>query len=66
MAQKIIVTSMNDIKGDLRLLINYAEELKALLVYDDIQVSARIKADAIERISQRIKKKVYHYTSSEL
>lgn len=65
MAQKIIATSKNDIKGDLRLLISYAEELKDLMAYDDIHVSARIKVDAIERISQRIKKEVYHYTSND-
>lgn len=65
MATKIIATSRNDIKGDIRLLIGYAEELKDLMAYDDIQVSARIKVDAIERISQRIKKKVYYYTSND-
>ena len=65
MATKIIATSNNEIKGDLRLLISYAEELKDLMAYDDIQVSARIKVDAIERISQKIKKKVYHYTSND-
>lgn len=65
MAKKIIATSRNDIKGDIRLLIGYAEELKDLMAYDDIQVSARIKVDAIERISQKIKKKVYHYTSND-
>lgn len=64
MATKIIATSRNEIRGDVKLLINYAEELKELLSYDDIQVAACIKADAIERISKRIKTKVYHYTSN--
>lgn len=64
MAQRIIVTSRNEIRGDLRLLKNYTEELINIMVYDDIQVAARIKADAILRISERIKKKIYHYTLS--
>jgi hypothetical protein len=65
MATKIIATSRNDIKSDLKLLISYAEELKDLLGYDDIQVSACIKADAIERLSKRIKTKVNQYTSKD-
>lgn len=63
MATKIIATSRNEIKGDVKLLINYAEELKDLLAYDDIQISANIKADAIERLAKRIKAKVIQYTS---
>lgn len=65
MATKIIATSRNDIKSDLKLLISYAEELKDLLGYDDIQVSACIKSDAIERLSKRIKTKVNQYKSKD-